>query len=1150
MPQLFLKIFDFLQKRRALSLILALVMVAGVVFLAKGLRYGEDISEFLPSNPETERYSEVYNALSQKNNIILLFRGDDPYAIGEAVAAFERNWEALDTTGLVSETRFFADEGSAFAMMEFLRANIPYFLTEDDYAWADSILASPEARRGQLASARKALLFPSGQITADAVSADPMGLFAGVTGRLREASSAEGWSVSDGVVFTPDGTGLAFMTSPYGMSESGKNAEISRLIGKAAAATMAEVPEVKVSATGGPLIAVSNASQIKRDSVLAISLAALLILLLLFISYRKFSDLLWVFVSVAFGWIFALGAVAIVHQSISIIILGIASIIIGIAVNYPLHFMDILKEGKPVREVLREMEQPLLVGNITTVAAFLCLLWLDAAAMRDFGLFGGLMLVGTILFVLIFLPQFARAHEATPMRVNFGEILPDRSIRNPWLLLAVVAITLVLGWFSRGIRFDADMNHINYMTASQREDMALLAGTQDATEWFAVAQGVDLESAMEANDALLVSLEMPDQAGHDGGVIAGGTSSVIAGHDRQSKGPGNLLPSRAEQAKRLERWARFKAEHPTLIDDLHKEAKAEGFAKGAFGPFEAMVGAEYLVQPAEFFEPVLKVYDGTYVIREMPDWVGHDEGVIAGGTSSVIAGSDRQSLHVAIINRVYSSERPEVPEGRDDVMVFSGQDVSGGLVKVLSGSFDYIGTICSLVVFIFLLLSFRRLETAILAFLPLAVSWLWILGSMSLMGISFNIVNIILATFIFGQGDDYTIFITEGLMYEYAYGRKRMVTYKNSVLVSALIMFIGIGALVVAKHPAMRSLAVVTIIGMLIVVLMAYYLPPLVFGWLTRKNGRPREIPITLGRIGRSLFAILFVFVFFWGCLYPYTFVYFLFGKSEEHKLRYHRTLQRIAGWICRHVPGVDYEWANPHGESFGKPGIVICNHQSHLDLTCLMMLSPRLVFITNHWVWHNPIYGYLLRKLEYYPAENGIGDNVEALRDYIRRGYSIVIFPEGTRSEDGSIGRFHQGAFMLARELGVDIIPVFVHGAYDVLPKNDFMLRRGAIYCEVGKRKAQTEDNTLAAAKAWRQYYIKEYARIRSERETPDYWRRIIRYKYLYKGVTEQFGFEEIVYALCHPDEQVVVTDPDPDNIALASNIAGLPQNIRFDLT
>lgn len=65
----------------------------------------------------------------------------------------------------------------------------------------------------------------------------------------------------------------------------------------------------------------------------------------------------------------------------------------------------------------------------------------------------------------------------------------------------------------------------------------------------------------------------------------------------------------------------------------------------------------------------------------------------------------------------------------------------------------------------------------------MAVSWLWILGLMSLFGIQFNIINIILATFIFGQGDDYTIFITEGCQYEYAYGRKMLASYKNSIVI-------------------------------------------------------------------------------------------------------------------------------------------------------------------------------------------------------------------------------------------------------------------------------------------------------------------------------------------------------------------------------
>ena len=116
----------------------------------------------------------------------------------------------------------------------------------------------------------------------------------------------------------------------------------------------------------------------------------------------------------------------------------------------------------------------------------------------------------------------------------------------------------------------------------------------------------------------------------------------------------------------------------------------------------------------------------------------------------------------------------------------------------------------------------------------MAVSWLWILGIMALCGIQFNIVNVILATFIFGQGDDYTIFMTEGAVYEYTHRRPMLASYRRAILLSALIMFIGIGSLIVARHPALHSLAEVTIVGMFSVVLMAFLIPPLMFRWLVR----------------------------------------------------------------------------------------------------------------------------------------------------------------------------------------------------------------------------------------------------------------------------------------------------------------------------
>ena len=173
--------------------------------------------------------------------------------------------------------------------------------------------------------------------------------------------------------------------------------------------------------------------------------------------------------------------------------------------------------------------------------------------------------------------------------------------------------------------------------------------------------------------------------------------------------------------------------------------------------------------------------------------------------------------------------------------------LTSAIVSSLTDNFNYIGWACGAIVFFFLWFSMGSIELALISFLPMAVSWVWILGIMSLLGIQFNVVNIILATFIFGQGDDYTIFMTEGCQYEYAYRRKMLNSYKQSIIISALIMFIGIGSLIVARHPALRSLAEVTIVGMFTVVFMAWLLPAYCFRWLVYdRYGNERKQPITL----------------------------------------------------------------------------------------------------------------------------------------------------------------------------------------------------------------------------------------------------------------------------------------------------------------
>jgi 1-acyl-sn-glycerol-3-phosphate acyltransferase len=1205
----FLRIYDFLNGRRWLAGLIAVAIAALCGLLAMRLNYEEDIAKFLPSDEESAKYSEAYNDLGRKNNIVLIFSSkgeplgndgdgqdigveaeeasngisgigsgasdageeDYEYTIEDAMDGFGEEFAQIDSTNMIAGRQIRVDGEKSLKMMEAVMQNYPLFMTENDYSRIDSLLSTPDFIKNQLQADRQALMFPTGDLVAESLSTDPLHLFSPILQRFRATSANEGYTVSDDYIFInpnsgkPDGIegsqpaaamkGIAFLTSPYGTSESGMNAKVAKMVQTAIDSTEAANPNIKITAVGAPLIAATNATQIKKDSVLAVSIAFLLIVIILILSYRRFSDIFWIIASTAFGWLLALGIMALIRHSMSIIVLGVASVIIGIAVNYPLHYMDGLKTGITPRQNLREMIEPLLIGNITTIAAFLCLVFLNAVAMQDMGLFASLMLAGTIIFVLIFLPVFARKRGTSQKTIELGRILPEKAPSSGWLFLAVIAATVVLGIFSSRTKFDSNMQSINYMTKEQKEALALLEPHGDDSEMYAMAEGATLEEALEQNDELLKS---------------------IAKLDAKVKGAGNMLPSLEEQRRRIERWNAFwgdgKAEK--LIEELLSEGRSAGFSETAFEPFMNMLSSQPKPSEITMDSPLAAAFDGTYILQG-------DDGY-------------------RIVNQIYY-QNPELRRsiksslGGPGRLVFDTADISSRLATMLSENFDFIGIVCSLVVFIFLCLSFRRLELSLLAFIPLAVSWFWILGIMGIFDIRFNIVNIILATFIFGQGDDYTIFMTEAMIYEYAYGRKRVATYKNSIFNSALIMFIGIGALVLAKHPAMRSLGIVTVIGMFVVVAMAYYLPPVIFRWLTEKHGVKRDVPITLGRLLRSLWAItaysLIMFLF----VDPYTFFHFLFHKGEKAKESYHRFVMNISKFIVKHIPGVKFTVSNPYGTTFEKPAIIIANHQSHFDATCLLTMYPKLVFATNSWVWINPLYSYMLRKAENYPIADGLEKNLDKIRDLVSRGYSIIVFPEGTRTFDGSIGRFHKGAFYASQMLGLDIVPVCFHGAYNALPKWDFMLRKGSIHMEIGQRMAPVADYR-EAAKDFRHAMINEYAELHRRLADPEYFAGYVMSKYLYKGADIEsrarqalrtvlgassgsypeplknaaqpepeagspvspttfnipncgIGVYSLMYALMHPETEVYATDPSEENIQIAANCSNLPRNLHYHL-
>ncbi|GFO62165.1 1-acyl-sn-glycerol-3-phosphate acyltransferase [Geomonas paludis] len=137
-------------------------------------------------------------------------------------------------------------------------------------------------------------------------------------------------------------------------------------------------------------------------------------------------------------------------------------------------------------------------------------------------------------------------------------------------------------------------------------------------------------------------------------------------------------------------------------------------------------------------------------------------------------------------------------------------------------------------------------------------------------------------------------------------------------------------------------------------------------------------------------------------------------------------------------------------------PVIYMGNHQGNFDILALSRAIPRLFsWVAKEELFRVPVFGAAMRRAGYIPLDRS--DGRKALRSMnqaaqrIAAGASVVIFPEGTRTKDGSLLPFKRGAFMLAARAGVPIVPFTINGSRAINPRNRIELRPGTIRITFG---------------------------------------------------------------------------------------------------
>lgn len=195
--------------------------------------------------------------------------------------------------------------------------------------------------------------------------------------------------------------------------------------------------------------------------------------------------------------------------------------------------------------------------------------------------------------------------------------------------------------------------------------------------------------------------------------------------------------------------------------------------------------------------------------------------------------------------------------------------------------------------------------------------------------------------------------------------------------------------------------------------------------------------------------ARLFLLIFI-----PLTFVIALsamlctfFDRSGALYHRHARLWSRIALWLA----GVKVEATGAERIPQDTPVIFMSNHQGNFDILSLFFAIPqRFSWIAKEELFRIPVFGHSMARAGYIPLDRGDGrralKSMDVAAAAIRGGRSVVIFPEGTRTADGSLLPFKRGGFLLAGKAGVPIVPLTINGSMQINPKDCLELHPGTI--------------------------------------------------------------------------------------------------------
>ncbi len=1050
------------------------LLISFLVFLVSKIRFEEDISKLVPVNSDAKDIQKVLQTVNFKDKIIVTIRREENTEIDELTNYATEFVDSLqaNSSQYIKSIRGRVNDDDLLRTMDFVYNNLPLFLDNDDYKTIanklkkDSIAAKTEANY-------KTLIAPSGIVSKDIILRDPLGLSFIALKKLRQLGVADDFVLKNGFLVSKDEQNILLFISPqFSSSETAENGKFAeQLYTLQNTLNKKYAQQVSSEYFGAVLIAVANAKQIKSDIQFTVGIAFSLLIIVFIFFYRKLYIPIVLFVPTLLGGLLAVAVLYLIREQISAISLGIGSVLLGVTLDYSLHILTHIRNNETLESLYKDVTQPILMSSLTTALAFLCLLFLDSQALRDLGIFAAISVIGASFFALFFIPLVYKNPLVQKQQINILDKVADYPFhKNKWLLIGLGAVLILSAFTFHRVAFNKDISKLNYEPAEiqlAKQHLDELTDISSKSVYLAT-YGKSVEGTLQLNDSIYNTLELLKDEG-----AIGSFSSI-----------GALVHSQRDQRKNLKMWEEFWNETRVAnTEDALVEIGAEsGFKPSTFQKFYSFIKKDFTpLKPEDY--------------QDVPSFLLEDYISTRADFTTITTLIKLEEDNVSEIKSTF--------KGIPNTMVIDRQEMNETFLGNLKSEFNSLIGYCLLVVLLILLLFFRSFSLTLVTITPIFLTWFITLGIMGLLGIEFNIFNIIISTFIFGLGIDYSIFMTKGLLKKLRTGEKVMVTHKTSIMLSVLTTVLGVGVLIFAKHPALYSISIVSIIGIFSAMLTSFTVQPLLFKLFI---GSSEKRPIRPRMFVHSLFSFSYFGLggFFLSLFSVSLMPIFTINKKRAME-RFHKVISKFMKSVLYTNPFVKKEIINKTGEDFAKPAVIIANHTSFLDILAMGMLYPKICFFVNDWVYNSPVFGKAVQKADFYPVSSGIENSLELLQNKIDEGYSIMVFPEGTRSKTNKIRRFHKGAFYLANQFNIDVLPVLIHGNSEVNPKGSFIIKDGSITVKILPR-IKADDisfgkNHTQQAKKIRAYFTREFIKLRQEIEGPKYFEKILLEEYRYKG-------------------------------------------------